>query len=378
MKLAILPDFIEEQWPSMDLVAEMLSHHLPRLEGGEIITPILRPKYFQLTNRIPGLGQSKFVRNADRLLNRYVLYPRFLKKNRQNADFFHICDHSYAHLVHGLPAERTGVYCHDLDAFQCILEPEKEPRPLWFRKITHRILRGMQKARWVFYTTEVIGNEIRQYGLIPSDRLIHTPNGISPEFTPKTQENERIDIPIPDNCPYLLHVGSCIPRKRIDLLLAIFAEVKRQQSGLYLLQIGGTFTQKHLRYIEEKGLSESIVQIRGISRELLAKAYRQCKLTLITSDAEGFGLPVIEALACGSMVLASDIPPLREVGAQMVEFLPVGDISGWSEKISQLLRCPEMAPSLPARLQQAAQFTWQKYAQTIANAYRQLESSSRT
>ena len=68
-------------------------------------------------------------------------------------DLFHVVDHTYAQLVHALPADRTGVYCHDLDAFRCLLEPAADPRPRWFRALARRILTGMQKAAVVFHNS---------------------------------------------------------------------------------------------------------------------------------------------------------------------------------------------------------------------------------
>ena len=71
--------------------------------------------------------------NADRLLNRFVHFPRYARRAVPRFGLFHVADHTYAQLVHALPAGRTGVYCHDLDAFRCLLDPAADPRPRWFR-----------------------------------------------------------------------------------------------------------------------------------------------------------------------------------------------------------------------------------------------------
>ena len=63
----------------------------------------------------------------------------------------------------------------------------------------------------------------------------------------------------------------------------------------------------------------------------LAEVYRRAPVVLIPSGAEGFGLPVIEALACGAAVVASDIPALREAGGPAAAFVPVGDVGAWSD-----------------------------------------------
>jgi glycosyltransferase involved in cell wall biosynthesis len=93
---------------------------------------------------------------------------------------------------------------------------------------------------------------------------------------------------------------------------------------------------------------------------------------LLPSEAEGFGLPLIEALACGASVVASDIPVLREVGAEAVTYCPVGDVLAWAEQVTRLLADPVTAPPREVRLSRAARFTWAAHVRTIAEAYLRL------
>ena len=129
--VALLPDFVEEGWPSMDLFAEMLREQLGRTTT--LIEP--RPQYRRLF-----AGRIKGGANLDRVRNRYRLYPRALRGVQ--ADAFLIPDHSYAHLVHALPAERTAVVCHDINAFRSLLEPDKEPRLVGSSRIPRTLVRN--------------------------------------------------------------------------------------------------------------------------------------------------------------------------------------------------------------------------------------------
>jgi hypothetical protein len=122
--VAILCDYLEEGWPSMDLVGSMIVEHLNRLHGDEVEARAIIPPFRAR------MGGSKFGRNADRMLNRHVDYPRLARRLGKLGEFdlFHVVDHSYAHLVEVLPRGRAVVTCHDLDAFRCLLEPEQEPQ----------------------------------------------------------------------------------------------------------------------------------------------------------------------------------------------------------------------------------------------------------
>src|SRR6185295_17280564 len=113
-----------------------------------------------------------------------------------------------------LPAERTGVYCHDLHAFRCLLEPEREPRPLWFRRMMQRVLDGMQRARVVFFSTEHVRRGIEQAGLVEPARLIHAPYGTAPEYVPEAQPGDGAALSALGltSHGYLMHVGSTIAR----------------------------------------------------------------------------------------------------------------------------------------------------------------------
>jgi glycosyltransferase involved in cell wall biosynthesis len=371
LRLALLSDFPEEGWPSMDLAAEMLCRHLRQdhLDRSvpELICPLFRRRFSQL----PLIGSRAIGLNADRLLNRFWDFPRCVRKRAGDFDLFHIIDHSYAQLVHDLPPERTGVFCHDLDAFRCLFEPQTVRRPRWFRAMMRRILHGMQKAALVFHSTTAVRREIERHGLLDSARLVAAPYGPAPEFTPHRDDSSGVPPGLPAE-PFLLHVGSCIPRKRIDILLAVFAAVRRRRPELRLVKVGGPWTANQQAQLERLGVTTAVVPFIGLTRTQIAALYRRAALVLLPSEAEGFGLPVLEALACGAPVVASDIPAVREVGGEAVTYCPVGDVAVWSETIDRLLTHPISVPSRNVRLAQANRFAWASHARTILDAYLRL------
>ena len=375
-RLAIIPDYQEEDWPSMDLCADMLAKYLQEEHNTVFDVQSICPPFSWRLKRIPKLGEKGFAYNSDRLLNRFWDYPQYLKKKVNEFDLFHVSDHSYAQLVHVLPTERTGVFCHDIDAFRSLLEPTIEPRPAWYRAMSKRILTGLQKAAVVFYTTTEVKNQIEHYNLLDSSRLIKAPLGISSEFSLINQANQAMDQDIlkkVGETPFLLHVGSCIPRKRIDILLEVFAEVRKSHLELRLVKVSGDWTNDQIAQINQLGLQQSIVYLKGLTRSQIATLYRKATLVLLTSETEGFGLPVIEALACGAIIVASDIPVLREVGGNAVTYCSVGEISTWVKTVDQLVINPNNSPELEIRLAQSQKYSWSTHANTIAEAYLNLK-----
>lgn len=370
VRLAVVSDFVEEGWYSMDLAADMLVREIAAVESTFVATQV-RPAMSLRFSRL-GANRSHVAFNGDRLVNRFWDYPRYLRGRVASFDLFHVADHSYAHLVHALPARRTGVYCHDLDAFRSVLDPAAEPRPAWFRAMARRLLSGMRRASLVFYNSEEVRRQIERFDLVEPSRLVHAPLGVAPEFAPEGEP-----FAGHDGSPYLLHVGSCIPRKRIDVLLSVFAAVHNQRPDLRLLHAGGNWTAEQERRIATLGIGDAIVSLPKLDRTELAALYRDAAVVLMPSEAEGFGLPVVEALACGAPVVASDIPVLREVGGDAVTFRPVGDVAAWTHAVLELLDDPAAAPSRETRLARASLFTWREHARRVLAAYETMLDGAR-
>ncbi len=234
----------------------------------------------------------------------------------------------------------------------------------------------MQKAAVVFHNTDAVGEQIKRAGLVHPDRLVLAPLGVASEFTADSPRP-----PNPSPWPWLaelggqhwvLHVGTCIPRKRIDVLLDVCAEVRKTFPDLRLVKVSGEWTAAQRDQIDRLGLAGAITHVGGLARAELAEVYRRATVVLMPSEAEGFGLPVIEALACGAAVVASDIPAMREAGGPAAVYAPVGDVEAWSDLVAKLLADPAAAPPRCDRLAWAARFSWATHAETIARAYHRL------
>lgn len=365
-RLAVVRDFRAEGWPSMDLCADQLLANLP----GGVVTEDVEPAFRRFASRLPFARRAGF--NADRVLNRHIFLPRVVRRAARRADFVHVVDHSYAHVVVAVPPGRAGVYCHDLDAFRSLFEPEAEQRPRWFRWLARRTLDGLKAAAVVFHNSGGTARRLIDAGVVTPDRLVHAPLGVASEFVPTAAKSP--ELPVAVEPPFLLHVGSNIPRKRLDVLLDAFAVVRGRVPGLRLVQVGGPWPPRESERIARLGIGPFVTQVRDLSREQLAELYRRAAAVLVTSEAEGFGLPVVEALACGSVVIASDIATLREAGGDAALYRPVGDVRAWADAVFGVLTDGRAAPPRDRRLAHAARFSWREHARIVAEAYLALAS----
>jgi glycosyltransferase involved in cell wall biosynthesis len=355
----------------MDLVGEMLLTQLRRDSGSVVDAVGLRPRFITAFEHIPGLS-ARLRHNLNRVTTRFISYPLQLLVQRRTFDLFHIVDNTYGHLANVLPARRTGVFCHDLDAFSCLLSPGSAKPPGWRTAMAKAQLRGLQRAAIVFYSTEQVRAQLLEHGLIESDRLVCAPYGVSSEFWNLENVGEDDSGGTLPNRPFVLHVGSSMPRKRLDVLFRVFAAVRSRIPDLLLVQQGAHLDASHLHLIDSLGIGDAILQPPKQSRRALAAFYRKASLVLLTSDKEGFGLPVIEALASGAPILASDIPAFREVGDDAVTYFPAGDIDACAHAALLLLEHPDSSGSRLRRKARAAHFTWERHANIVLNAYLHL------
>ena len=132
-------------------------------------------------------------------------------------------------------------------------------------------------------------------------------------------------------------------------------------------------TREQQRQAERLGVAGAIVQLPFLERPQLAAVYRRASVLVLPSDREGFGLPVVEAMACGTPVIASDIPALREVGGDAAIYCPPGDVRGWVDGLTQFERAmadPAVRDTRRAAcLTWAAGFNWSRYAAAMAALY---------
>jgi glycosyltransferase involved in cell wall biosynthesis len=368
LRLGVVLDAALEGWTSMDYIGEMLVETLTREHAQEVAVSALQPRTPALFGGLAGPAR-RARQNVDRLIARCLTYPLVVGLKRFDFDAFHITDHSYGHVVRTLPSERTGIYCHDLDALKPLLRESSKWAP-HRRALAWSVLWGLQQAAVVFYNTEHVRKQISGLGLLDEKKLVHAPLGVASEFNAIAPIDDELEGCLPPG-RYVLNVGSGIPRKRLELLIRTFAILRSTERDIFLVQQGARFTEAQLSLAATLGVRPVVVSLSKLSRRALAHLYRRAVLVVLPSEREGFGLPLIEALACGTPVLASDIPAFREVGGDAASYCDSADPSVWAMKIIELLR-GSLPETKTQRLAQSARFSWSLHAETILSAYRAL------
>jgi glycosyltransferase involved in cell wall biosynthesis len=369
---------LEERWHSMDLVTEMLHGHL---DPARVDAFLLRPPLRLRLSRIAGVNGRLLT--SDRIINRFWDYPRWLRGHRDGADVFHVIDHSYAYVTRELPVGRIVVTCHDTDAFRPLRDgtPRESRLPHFF---VRRIVQGIRRAAVVACDSEVTRRELVEWDIVPRERTEVVPIGVDGMFSAGADpEGDAAAAALlgPDRHVDLLHVGSTIPRKRIDVLLHTIRRVADDVPEVRLIRVGGPFTPPQRRLVTSLGIADRVLTLPFLDRRVLAAVYRRSALALLPSEREGFGLPLIEAMASGTPVVATSLEVLREVGGTAAVYAPLGDAAAWRDCVVSLLSerssdAVAWAARRDSCLQRAARYSWQQYAGAMADIYERVAGAA--
>lgn len=224
-------------------------------------------------------------------------------------------------------------------------------KPLYARAMLRRAVRSSAR---VLTVSAAVGSEIAgRFG--NAAKITVTPNGVDPRFTPEGPRAQR-------ERPYFLFVGNDKPHKNLERLVEAFGRT-RAASSSELLLVGSAF---------ERFRSRAGAVARGfVADEELAALYRGAVALIIPSLDEGFGLPALEAMACGTAVITSTAPALVEVTSDASLHADGRDIDAIAAAIDKLSSHEGLRRELAARgIERARAFTWRRCAELTVDAYR--------
>lgn len=266
---------------------------------------------------------------------------------------------------------RSVVTIHDLMALE---DPRLHLRGVerlsksWY--YPQAIRRALRDATWLIAPSRATADRICALEPGAGSRLTITPEAADAVFQPpndRAAAEKRAAELTGSNAPYLLVVGANTPSKRHDLALAAFARAVPSPWRLVMLQ----------RRKARAGLPRAarVVWLEAVAQEDVVVLMQAAGALVQPSLYEGFGLPVLEAMACGCPVVASDIAPFREVTAGAALLMPPGDAEKLAAALREITGSVELRSSLGEQgLARARDFSWDRCAEQTLAVYRHAAS----
>jgi glycosyltransferase involved in cell wall biosynthesis len=267
---------------------------------------------------------------------------------------------------------RRVVTFHDVTFF---LLPERYPplRVAYFRAASRA---GARLCDMAIAVSKTVKADVEQHLRLPPERVRAVPLAAAPCYRPlddaATLAAARAKYGLPER--FILNVGALEPGKNQATLLRAFHRLKGQTLR-HTLVIAGPPAWRYerlLRLVDTLGLRDAVRFLGYVPVEDLVALYNLADLFVFPSLYEGFGLPPLEAMACGLPVVASTAPALREVLDGAALLVQPQDVDGLAEAMAAALRDPSVSVGLrDAGLQRAGLFSWERTARETAAVYRE-------
>lgn len=318
------------------------------------------------------LGDEMRIARADRTLR--LQYRRRLAGLRRllvrNLDLVHftLADGWYR------PPTRSVVTVHDLSVLRFPSAYFTDARAE--RRARQHHLEVTAGAVAVIAVSESTRKDVIDLLGVPEDKVLVVPHGVDPRFRPATDRSRlaalrnRLGIA----APYLLFVGGIDFKKNVGRLVAGFARARREHRLPHVLVVAGAlqdsgnaFFDDARRIAEREGVAEHVVWAGFVPEDDLPALYSGADAFLFPSLWEGFGLPVLEAMACGVPVITSARSAMSEVTEEAAVLVDPSDPAAIADGvITALSDGPALAS---AGLRRAARYTWERTAARTIEVY---------
>lgn len=233
------------------------------------------------------------------------------------------------------------------------------------------ILRSaVKRASSIITVSQTTKNEIIKHMHVPKEKIHVTYEGVSPFLTKEMKNNQ---IPL-ENETYFLHVGNVYPHKNTDNLLTAYMHFKKNdRKNIKLVFVGRKdyFQELLVKKVHSLHIKDDVFFFTDVSDSMLSSFYKHAIALVAPSFMEGFGLPVLEALANSCLVLASNISSFREIAAGAAIYFNPHDVSSIADMLqfASLHTKKTFDKYIQVGQNRSKQFTWEKMAKETVNIY---------
>lgn len=245
--------------------------------------------------------------------------------------------------------------------------------PFLTRFLQKNALKSLAYAKQIISISDYTKNDLIRRG-VDEGKIKTIYLGYNSSVFRKQDKAEcRKALGIPEDKKIVLNVGSEEPRKNVDKLIRAFYDVSKSDDDALILRVGEK-TKKTEDLSQELGIADKLIHFGNVSDdEKLSVIYNSADVFVFPSSYEGFGIPPLEAMACGVPVISSGKTSLKEVVGDAAIIVEPDDISSISEKILEVLTSKKLQTKLSLKgLERAKKFGWDRCAKETLKVYEEL------
>ena len=306
--------------------------------------------------------------NLSNIFKLYLLYPLKIKTKVKKGNIKHITSQYLAYILNLLKLDNCIITCYDLI-------------PLVYEKsyISNYNLKGLKRADRIITISEFSKKEIIKYVDYPENKIEVVYPAVNHKIFTKTGEREIVkELDISQDSKIVLYVGSEQPRQNVPNLINAFSKLKKRISNIKLVKIGRPqfygARDKILKLIDDLGLNDDVIFIDYVSEEDLPKWYNASDVLVYPCEYAGFGLPPLEAMACGTPVITSNTTSLPEVVGDGGIMIDPQDVDLMAEMMYKVLINTEFKNELIEKgIKRSKLFTWEDAAKKTQLIYESLK-----
>jgi glycosyltransferase involved in cell wall biosynthesis len=288
----------------------------------------------------------------------------------------HVLDQGYAHVIRGLDPARTVVTCHDLIP----LLAAEGVIPMALSGTVARTFRWriahLRRARAVIAVSHATRATLERYAGVPAERITVVPQGVSTIFQPRPDgaTATRAAAGLPTVAIVLLQVASAVRYKNTPAVLHALARLHETLGhGVMLVRVGAPMFPDEADLAGRLGVLNAVREMGAVDDDTLVAWLNAADVLVFPSLWEGFGWPPLEAMACGTPVVASNTPAVAEVVGDAGLLVPPDDHAALAAAIERIVTDRGLLESLRHKgLERADDFTWARTASATMAVYERV------
>lgn len=269
-----------------------------------------------------------------------------------------------------LPGTRTLLTVHDLS----FVRAPETATPVLKAYLDRVVPRSVRRASHVLADSQATKDDLVELYGTPPEKITVLLSGVNGQFRPVRDPEVRQRYKLPNN-PYVLSIGTVQPRKNYARLIEALAALGPAFNDVHIVIAGGRgwLDSPIYRAVDDFDMAGR-VHFTGFARdEDLPALYSEARCLAYPSLYEGFGFPVLEAMACATPAVASNISSMPEVAGDAALLVDPYDVDALADALRRLLVDETLRADLVARgLEQAARFTWAHSAEQLREVYRRV------